>query len=235
MDVIELRQYTLHRGQRDVLVELFDSEFVEPQEAAGIRVLGQFRDLDDDDRFVWFRGFEGMASRGPALAAFYGGPVWRSHRDKANATMVDSDDVLLLRPVRGSSGWCGPPASTFSQAGEPCAPPLLVASIFNIAGSASASRCLRFLTEVVEPLEAAAGVTTVALLETEPRQNNFPALPVREGETVLVRVARYPDVAVHRRLRRALRHAPGWHAFTTCLQGEPDERRLAPTEGSALR
>ena len=32
------------------------------------------------------------------LAAFYDGPVWRAHRDEANATMIDSDDVLLLRP-----------------------------------------------------------------------------------------------------------------------------------------
>src|SRR4051812_35757026 len=61
--VIELRQYTLHPGKRDVLVELFDREFIEPQEALGMRVIGQFRDLDHPDRFVWLRGFKDMASR----------------------------------------------------------------------------------------------------------------------------------------------------------------------------
>jgi hypothetical protein len=40
-----------------------------------------------------------MASRKAGLAAFYGGPVWQRHREAANATMVDSDDVLLLRPL----------------------------------------------------------------------------------------------------------------------------------------
>ncbi|HEY1385444.1 MAG TPA: hypothetical protein VGF43_17605, partial [Dongiaceae bacterium] len=44
--VTELRQYTLHPGQRDALIDLFDREFVETQEDAGIRVMGQFRDLD---------------------------------------------------------------------------------------------------------------------------------------------------------------------------------------------
>lgn len=98
-EVFELRQYTLHPGKRDVLIELFERAFIEPQEAAGMRVLGQFRDLDDPDRFVWFRSFSDMAHRKEALTAFYGGPVWKAHRDEANATMIDSDNVLLLSLV----------------------------------------------------------------------------------------------------------------------------------------
>jgi hypothetical protein len=45
--IVEFRQYTLHPGSRDVLIELFDGEFVESQEAVGMKVIGQFRDLDD--------------------------------------------------------------------------------------------------------------------------------------------------------------------------------------------
>jgi quinol monooxygenase YgiN len=92
----------LHPGRRDELIALFDREFVETQEAVGMTVLGQFRDLDDPDRFVWLRSFADMAARKEALTRFYGGPVWRAHRERANATMIDSDDVLLLRPVGGS-------------------------------------------------------------------------------------------------------------------------------------
>ena len=42
--VVELRRYTLKPGARETLVELFDREFVEPQEALGMRILGTFRD-----------------------------------------------------------------------------------------------------------------------------------------------------------------------------------------------
>lgn len=49
--VVELRQYTLHPGRRDALIDLFDREFVEPQEAVGMTVLGQFRNLDWFGRF----------------------------------------------------------------------------------------------------------------------------------------------------------------------------------------
>jgi NIPSNAP len=73
--LIELRQYTLHPGQRDVLIDLFDREFVETQEAVGMAVIGQFRDLDRPDRFVWLRGFKDVEARGQGLAAFYDGPL----------------------------------------------------------------------------------------------------------------------------------------------------------------
>jgi hypothetical protein len=51
--IVELRQYTLHPGERDVLIDLFDREFVESQEALGMKIIGQFRNLDnvlDQDR-----------------------------------------------------------------------------------------------------------------------------------------------------------------------------------------
>src|SRR6187431_1387749 len=103
--VLELRQYTLRPGTRDVLIELFEREFIESQEALGMTLVGQFRDLDNPDRFVWLRGFADMTTRAQALEAFYGGPIWKTHREAANATMIDSDDVLLLRPPQGTSGF----------------------------------------------------------------------------------------------------------------------------------
>jgi len=71
--IVELRQYTLHPGKRDILIDLFDREFIEPQEAVGIKVIGQFRDLDRPDRFVWLRGFRDMPSRAKALTDFTAG------------------------------------------------------------------------------------------------------------------------------------------------------------------
>jgi hypothetical protein len=78
--VVELRQYTLHPGKRDVLIDLFDREFVETQEEVGIKIIGQFRDLDHQGRFVWLRGFPDMTSRAEALNDFYSGPVWKERR-----------------------------------------------------------------------------------------------------------------------------------------------------------
>lgn len=116
--VFELRQYTLRPGRREELIELFDREFVESQEECGAAVVGQFRDLDDPDRFVWRRGFRDIAVRHEALAAFYGGPVWAEHGPAANATMADSDDVLLLRPLVEGGGPAVEPSGR-PRAGSP--------------------------------------------------------------------------------------------------------------------
>ena len=178
--VLELRQYTLHPGARDVLIDLFDSELVEPQEADGMDVVGQFRDLDDSDRFVWLRGFPSMERRADSLAAFYGGPVWKTHREAANATMVSSDDVLLLRPARAGSAF----ALNGQQRGA--ARGLVAAWIVPLEGADEAS---------VEHTIAERGGSVLASFVTEPSQNTFPALPVREDESVFVTFAGFPDDA----------------------------------------
>ena len=97
--IVELRRYTLHPGRRDELISLFEEALIEPQEAAGARVLGTFRVEGAEQSFLWLRGYADMRTRKAALESFYGGPVWRAHRDAANATMIDSSDVHLLRAI----------------------------------------------------------------------------------------------------------------------------------------
>lgn len=223
--VIELRQYTLHPGQRDTLIALFEREFVETQEACGMTPLGQFRDLDAQDRFVWLRGFADMDARARALAAFYGGPVWQAHRDAANATMLDSDDVLLLRPAHADSGFAqgGARRPAIGMAAPPAR--LVIAMLWPLPSQAGA--------EMVDPLEKhteawlkRAGARPLASLVSEHAKNTFPALPVREGENVYACFAGFDDDAHWRR------HANDAAAFTESV---PHILRLAPTARSLLR
>jgi hypothetical protein len=124
-NVFELRQYTLKPAQRDILIELFDREFVETQEAVGMRICGQFRDEDHPDRFVWIRAFADMEARERALTSFYGGPAWKAHGRQAAATMIDSDNVLLLHPVDPPGGFNDLPAKR-PTIGAPTPPSALV-------------------------------------------------------------------------------------------------------------
>jgi hypothetical protein len=217
--IVELRQYTLHPGQRDALIELFDREFIETQEAVGMTVLGQFRDLDDPDRFVWLRGFDGMAARAEALAAFYGGPVWQAHRDAANATMVDSDNVLLLRPantntVMGIDAWRrGPP-----QAG------MAVAVVCPLAAAPDARTVATFVQDWL-PALARRGGTLAGCWVSEHSANSFPRLPVREGERVLVALSRFDLRDGGDRFSAALKASHDWLV-------PPQVLRLAPTARS---
>jgi hypothetical protein len=64
-----------------------------------------------------------MAERKAALEEFYFGPVWKEHRDAANATMIDSDDVHLLRPVRRGLTAPPPGAEVYVTVSAPAPPP----------------------------------------------------------------------------------------------------------------
>jgi hypothetical protein len=229
--VVELRQYTLHAGQREPLIALFDREFVETQEATGMRVIAQFRDIDRPDVFTWLRGFPDMPSRAASLTAFYGGPVWAAHKDAANRTMISSDNVRLLRPVaRGSDFALGERSSTADRA-----PGLIVATIYTLTAPADQGFSELF-ERVIAPELAASGGRPFAVFETEAAPNTFPRLPVREGEHAFVWFARFADVAGYDRWKARLEGSPGWRTARAALQGHlkaPTETwRLMPTARS---
>lgn len=233
--IVELRQYTVHADRRDDLVTLFDREFVETQEQLGMRLVGQFRDLDRPDRFVWIRGFADMATRAEALTAFYSGPVWRQHSAAANATMIDIDDVHLLHPVDDGAGFPFPGVGGDVRrppAGATLTPSSRVEVIvFPVDGDLREFG--RFFTAEVEPL---LGGEPLARLETDPSPNTFAALPVREGENAFVRVARFDDADAYAEHRAARERQPELRAeLAKRLTGPPVTLRLGPTARSLLR
>jgi NIPSNAP protein len=236
--VLELRQYTLKPNQRDVLIDLFERELVETQEAVGIDLVGMFRDLDRPERFVWLRGFPDMPARAEALQAFYGGPVWQAHRDAANATMIDSDNVLLLRPAGADAGFA-PATATRAPIGTTApSSSRVLATLYSLAAPADAA-FRRFFDDEIAPALTEAGAAPIARLETEPAENTFPRLPVRTGEHVFIWFARFADDAALRAAEARLAASPRWAALSDRLRrklkSSPERLVLEPTARSPLR
>lgn len=237
--VVELRQYTLKPGQRDVLIDLFEREFIEPQEAAGMRLVGQFRDLDRPDRFVWIRGFADMPSRAQSLQAFYGGPIWQGHRDAANATMIDSDNVLLLRPVSSDSAFASPVTTRAPVGAAQSASSRIVATVYYLDEPIDEA-FEQFFDRDMAPALAAEGGQPIARFETESAENTFPRLPVRTGEHVFIWFARFEDAAELRDYEARLASSERWTKHVQSelarrLKSPPERIVLEPTARSLLR
>jgi len=237
--IVELRQYTLHPGQRDVLIALFERAFIETQEAVGITVIGQFRDLEDPNRFVWLRGFSDMDKRLAALQAFYGGAVWQKYRDVANATMVDSDNVLLLRPARPTSGFFLDPRDRPPRDTQKIPPGLVVATILSFETPPD-TNFLDFFEGTLAPGLSRRGASILSSFVTEESANTFPALPVREGEQVFVWFSRFRDQAAYDEYVAALARSQEWHdqfwePLARHLKAAPSVLKLSPTARSLVQ
>jgi hypothetical protein len=210
--ILELRQYTMKPGRRDELIEIFEREFILPQEEMGAIVVGQFHDLADPDRFVWLRGFSSLRSRPDALTGFYTSDLWRARRDAVNDTLVDSDDVLLLRAARPGSG-LRKAASRRSAGGDDG---VIVAAVHQRDEDGA--------TPDVAAISAAGG-SLLGTYVTETGPNNYPPLPIREGEDLAVWLAAFAD------RERGARFADAQARRAGAVQ----VLELAPTARSALR
>ena len=236
--VVELRRYRLHPGTRETLINLFDRELVEPQEAVGMNVIGQFRDLDDPNAFVWLRGFRDMDSRAEALRAFYSGPVWATHHQQANGTMINSDNVLLLRPISLEAGFAAPTESR-PQSVEPgvqCG--TVVATVCHLAPRSDEAFAM-FFEHTVRPLLIENSATVLAALVTERSPNTFPSLPVRERETVFVWFSSFSSLPAYETYLALLARSEDWNQVALPEMERRTWRhnevaRLVPTARSLL-
>jgi hypothetical protein len=235
--VVDLRQYTVYPGRRDELIEVFDEAFIEGQEAQGMHLVGQFRDLDDPDRFVWIRGFPDLPTREAALNGFYYGPVWKERGAEANVTMKDSDNALLLKPIELGKdypelGTARPPIGAIEI------PSSVVAGAVYHRGSPD-DGFGEYFADQIAPVLSATGATLAASFETLVAENNFPALPLRD-EVVLAWFAVFPSDEAYAEHRRQLDASRTWQHKVLpeiiCRSvAPPQQLYLRPTARSQLR
>lgn len=235
--IVDLRMYTHQPNKRDDFIKLFEDEFIETQEAVGIQVIGQFYDLDDPDRCIWLRGFNDMPAREHSLTAFYNGPIWKTHRDATNATLIDSDNVLLLRPAHPASGFSlnghrPPLSSRAKQAG------LVTATIYHFNRPVD-SDFIHYFENTIHPALMETNALLLAYFVTEDSPNTYPRLPVREGEHVFVWFAGFQSQAAYEQHSAESARSTMWNQeiskyLKRRLIRKPEELRLAPTPRSRL-
>jgi hypothetical protein len=201
-------------------------------------VIGQFKNLDDPDTFVWLRGFPNMIARAKSLEMFYSGPIWKAHRDAANATMIDSDNVFLLRPAHSDSGFAlegirrPPPGSTLVPDS------LVVATIYELNAPATQG-FLEFFERDLIPVFTTSDTQILAYFVTEQSPNTFPKLPVLEGKCAFVWFSMFANRNAYGHHEEGLTQSPHWNtALKPALDGymerPPKILRLIPTSRSRL-
>jgi hypothetical protein len=231
--VVELRRYTIKEGERDRFARDFEAFFPEAIQQTGAIVAGEFLERDRSSAFTWIRGFRDMDERAKSNAALYYGAVWKEHRVLMNSLMLDSDDVLLLKPLAPGRGVPILPAVDPVREAQG-ARGIVVAQIFRIQPDGVDA----FVRQAAPAFTAyrATGAREAGVLVTLDAKNNFPQLPIRSDGPYLVWLGILQDEQIlktsFRPLAQRLSQAL---AATGLLQGAPELVVLDPAQRSRLR
>jgi hypothetical protein len=152
--------------------------------------------------------------------------------------MIDSDSVLLLHPVNPPGGFNELPAKR-PPIGAPAPPSALVTATIYSLRADTHREFATFFRERLLPALRESGITPRAIFATEHSPNTYPALPVREGEEVVVWFASFENAEAQAasvdRLSRSDRWAHVNSELETYLKAPPELLRLRPTGRSLLR
>jgi hypothetical protein len=232
-DVIEFRRYTTKQGERNHFALYFENYFPEAFEQLGAIVFGQFLERENHSGFTWLRGFKSMEAQAIVNSAFYYGSLWKEHGKTMNVRVNDTDNVMLLRPIRPGRGIMVLPAVDPVMETDG-AQGVVVAQIFAVQAEKVDSFGAK--AEEVFARYRVAGVREAGLLVTLDAPNNFPQLPVRTDGPYLVWIGIIKNNLVLDTVFRPLveRHLPSL-ASTDLLRSTPELIILDPTKRSRLR
>jgi hypothetical protein len=232
-EVIEFRRYTIKEGEREHFAQYFQSYFPEAIQQLGAIVFGQFLERKNHSLFTWIRGFKNMDARATINAALYYGPLWKEHRATMNNLLVDSDNVLLLRPLNQERGVVVLPAvdPVYERTG---AQGVLVAQIFAVKANS-----VEAFAQKAEPTFVtyrSAGAHEAGVLVTFDVPNNFPPLPIRTDGPYLVWLGILKDdQKLETQFVPLVEQSLQPLATTGLLRGTPELIILDPTSRSRLR
>ena len=230
--VIEFRRYIIREGEREHFAQYFESYFPEAFQQLGAVAVGQFLERGDHSRFTWLRAFHNMDDRAKTNALFYFGPVWREHAATLNSLMIDSDNVLLLRPLNRDRSIAILPAVDPVKEGN-SARGIAVAQIFAVKADTIEAFAQKAESAFVRYREA--GAFEAGVLVTLDKPNNFPQLPVRTDGPYLVWLGVVENEQTLKSFARLVEDTQQSLYTTGLLRTTPEFVVLDPTKRSRLR
>jgi hypothetical protein len=231
--VVEFRRYTIKEGEREHFAQYFDTYFPEALQQLGTIVAGDFFERNNPSGFTWMRGFHTLEDRAVVNAQFYAGSVWKEHKKTMNDLIVDSDNVMLLRPLSPERGIPILPAVDPTVEANRVQG-IVVAQIFAVKADS-----VEAFAKAAEPTFAsyqAAGVREAGVLVTLDVPNNYPQLPIRTDGPFLVWLGVLKDKQMLENefnplAERSLQSL----SATGLIRGAPESVVLDPTRRSRLR
>jgi hypothetical protein len=103
--VIEMRTYKIARGKRREFLEILETRAFPAHQKIGMKILGPFLSVEDDDTFFWMRAFPDQQSRERMRNEFYDGKQWKEELEQKLMPILDKYDVIVVEAENGLGEW----------------------------------------------------------------------------------------------------------------------------------
>ncbi len=103
--IIEMRTYQTRPGRRSEFLEIFRRKSIPAHAEIGMRILGPFLSVEDDDTFFFMRGFPDLASREPMKAKFYEGELWKNELESVLMPMLEKYEAVVVEDTDSLVHW----------------------------------------------------------------------------------------------------------------------------------
>jgi hypothetical protein len=103
--IIEMQTYKTKPGKRSEFIEIFRTRSVPAHTEIGMKILGPFLSVEDDDTFFFMRGFPDLPSREPMKAKFYEGELWKGELENIVMPMLDKYEVVVVEDPGNLVQW----------------------------------------------------------------------------------------------------------------------------------
>jgi hypothetical protein len=237
---LDVRQYTVPPGGRDVLLTLFDREnalvrkemelrgYALSQAPTWMENIALLRDIDRGDRYVWLRalGYD----FGTWNAAFYAGSLWAAHvRDVEGAKITIGEPLVVGSIFFGDGLLLGPRPVRDSVPARG----IIVATVYTVPDEHAITFASFFLDDV-GPRVQAAGARVLGRLASNTTSREL----LRGLEDMLkpkliyerqpfIWLAWFPDAAAYDSYRTRLERDPVWNER---VRPALERRLAAPTQ-----
>jgi hypothetical protein len=97
--VVEIRIYKTKSGQRSSFLDILQKKGIAAHEALGIKIVGPFPVIEDDDTFCWMLIFPDEPARDLMKQQFYAGKTWNDELKVILRPMLESNEMISVRDV----------------------------------------------------------------------------------------------------------------------------------------
>ena len=103
--IIEMRTYKTEHGKRAEFLEILETKAIPAHQKIGMKVLGPFLSVEDDDTFFWMRAFPDQQSRERMRDEFYEGKLWKEELEQKLMPILEKYDVVIVEAKEGLGEW----------------------------------------------------------------------------------------------------------------------------------